>query len=233
MNRQAGTPQESRTLRLEDLERAGRGGRTRFHTRLADASGAERYELVVAGPRATVERVLAGAEIDVAIDPKADKREWKRHFGPAWREEQRARGELASLENVPELFKKKLPPAPTAERSVFVSLRALEPDGTRYLITVRNFLVPRFAHLFFPLPLVCSTFGVLRPSSGDQDLFLHLRWPPVAAVGASTRGGTLVDVVTLSVFCTPFTQFGPIFHVFGFTSGTCSSFTFGGADFLG
>src|SRR5687767_81798 len=112
MNTPTGAPRETKTLRLEDVERTGRGARTRFVTRLADASGAERYELVIAGPRAAIERSFADAELDVAIDPKADKREWERHLRPAWEEENRARSEFLALENVPGLYKKKAPAAP-------------------------------------------------------------------------------------------------------------------------
>lgn len=233
MSRSTGAPKDSRTLRFEDLERTGRGARTRYRALVADATGAERYELVIAGARATIDRAFGEAEFDVAVDPKADQREWERQLRPAWEEEQSARQEFAALENIPELFKKKPPAARTAERSVFVSVRPLEPDGTRYAFTARNFFVPRFFSFFFVLPPVCSTFGVVRPLSGDQDLFLHLGWPPAAAVRASARGGTRIDVVTLSVTCMLFTHFGPIFEVFGFTSGTCSSFTFGGTDIFG
>ena len=233
MNTPTRRPQETRTLRLEDLEKTGRAPRARYLARVADAKGAERYELVVAGAPAAIERAFADAEFDVAIDPNADQREWEQHLRPAWEEENRARDEFAALENVPTLFKKKAPTTPTAARSVFVSLRRLEPGGTRYFITVRNFFVPRFFSFFFPLPPVCSTFGVLAPLSGDQDLFLHLGWPPLGPVRASVRGGTAVDVVTFAVFCTPFTHFGPIHQVFGFTGGVCSAFTFGGTDIFG
>jgi hypothetical protein len=222
-----------RTLRLDDLERSGRGAKTRYVARVADARGAERYELVIAGPRAAVERAFKEAELDVSIDPDTDKRGWERDLRPAWEQDQGARREFDTLEDVPALFKKKAPAAPTAERSIFVTLRPLEPGGTRYLFTARRFVVPRFFSFFFGLPPVCSTFGVLTPLTGDQDLLLHLGWPPLGPVRASVRGGTAVDVVTLSVFCTPFTHFGPIFQVFGFTSGTCSTFTFGGTDIFG
>ena len=233
MNPPTGAPKESRTLRFEDLERTGRGARTRYLARLADATGAERYELVIAGQRAAIDRAFGKAEFDVAIDPKADKREWESRLRTAWEQEQGARRELAALEDVPGLFRKKPPAAPTAERSLFVSVRPLEPDGTRYLFTARNFAVPRFFSAFFALPPVCSTFGILTPRTGDQDLFLHLGWPPLGPVRASVRGGTSVDVVTLSVFCTLFTHFAPIFQVFGFTGGVCSSFAFGGTDIFG
>ena len=229
MNRARRTDAEARRPRTEVDE----ARETRYVARVADAKGAERYELVIAGPRAAIEKTFGEAELDVTIDPDADKSQWERELRPAFEQEQRARSEFAAFENVPELFKKKQPTAATAARSIFVSVRPLEPGGTRYSFTARNFFVPRFFNLFFGLPPVCSTFGVLTPLSGDQDLFLHLGWPPLGPVRASVLGGTATDVVTLAVFCTPWTHFGPIFQVFGFTSGVCSRFTFGGTDIFG
>lgn len=233
MERPSGMPPETRMIQLPDLEKVRGGTRSRYASRLADASGAERHELVITGPGKTIERALREAEIAIAVDPAADRQEWEQHLRPAWEEENRARDSFAAVESPPELFKKKAPSPPTAERSVFISLRSLEQEGTRYLLVISNFFVPRFTSFFFILPPVCSTFGILRPTSGDQDLFLHLGWPPAAAVRSSIRGGTTVDVVTFSVFCTFFTHFGPVHQVFGFASGVCGSFTFGGTDIFG
>ena len=96
-----------------------------------------------------------------------------------------------------------------------------------------NFVVPSPLSVFTALPLVCSCFGFVTPLTGDQDLFLHLFAPSGPLVRFSVRGGTSVDVVTFSVFCTPFTMFVPWFQVFGFASGVCSNFTFGGTDIFG
>ena len=226
-------PKDARTLRLGEFKRGEAGAQARYVARLSNAKGAESHELVIAGPDAAIERAFADAELAVGIEPNATMREWQGHLQPALEEESRARDEFAALTTISPLFKKKLPTAPTEARSVFVSLRRLEPDGTRYFFRFSNFFVPRFFSFFFALPPVCSTFGIVRPTSGDQDLFLHLGWPPLGPVRASVLGGTSVDVVTLSVFCTPFTHFAPIHQLFGFTAGVCGSYTFGGTDIFG
>jgi hypothetical protein len=222
-----------RSVRIGDFEQARKGGRVRWVAPIPDASGAETHEMIVEGPRATVERSFAEAEFTVAIDPTSDKESWERQLRPARDQEQANQRGLAALENVPAFFKKKMPAAPTVAKSVFVSLRKREPGGTKYLFTVTGFPVPVGFSFFFGLPPVCSTFGVLTPATGDQDLFLHLAWPPVGPVAMSRFGGTTTDVVTFAVFCTPFTQFGPIYQVFGWATGICSTFTWGGTDIFG
>ena len=223
----------NRTFRLADLEQSGRGAKSRFASRIADEQGVERYELVVAGPAALVKKSFAKAEIEVDIDPAEDKRAWSKELGDAWKQEREAQRALTTLEDVPALFAKSPPPAPTAAKSVFVSLRQLEAGGTRYRFTVGGFVLPTGVSFFFGLPPVCSTFGVLIPASGDQDLFLHLAWPPIGPIRASINGGTTPDVITFSTFCLPWTHFAPIWHLFGFRTGVCRTFTFGGTDIFG
>ena len=223
----------NRTFQLADLEPSGKGTKTRFAARLTDDKGVERYELIVAGPPALIKKSLAKAKIEVEIDPSADKKAWEKQLGSAWKQEREAQRALSALENVPGLFEKSPPPSPTAAKSVFVSLRQLEAGGTRYRITMGGFGVPLGVSLFFGLPPVCSTFGVLIPASGDQDLFLHLGWPPFGPIRGSINGGTTPDVITFSVICRAWTHFAPIWHLFGFRTGICRTFTFGGTDIFG
>ncbi len=223
----------NRTFRLADLERSGGGAKTRFAARLTDDQGVERYELIVAGPPALIKKSFADARIEIEIDPSADKRRWSKHLGSAWKQEREAQSALSSLEDVPALFEKEPPPAPTAAKSVLISLRQLEPVGTRYFVTVGGFAVPIGVSLFFGLPPVCSTFGVLTPASGDQDLFLHLGWPPVGPIRGSRNGGTTPDVITFSTVCRLWTHFAPIWHLFGWRTGVCRTFVFGGTDIFG
>jgi hypothetical protein len=226
----------NRTFGLGDLERSGRGAKTRYSARLTDEKGIERYELVVAGAPELIKRAFSDeATLEVEVDPTSDKKVWTEQLGSAWRAERAGQAAVAELADVPALFKTKKPrpPAPTAAKSAFVSLRQLESGGTRYFIRFSGFAVPVGMSLFFFLPPVCSTFGTVVPASGDQDLFLHLAWPPLGPVRASVRGGTAVDAITFSTFCTLFTQFGPIWHLFGFSTGVCGTFTFGGTDVFG
>ena len=150
MNPPTGAPKESRTLRFEDLERTGRGARTRYLARLADATGAERYELVIAGQRAAIDPLSAR--------PNSTWRSTRRptsagesRLRPAWEQEQGA-ASSPRWRTYQGSFAKGRRPG-TAERSLFVSVRPpLEPDGTRYLFTARNFAVPQFFSAFFALP---------------------------------------------------------------------------------
>jgi hypothetical protein len=217
------------TFALKDLERSGKGGKTRYSTRLAD----DRYELVVAGPPDVLKTCFAEAAIEVEIDPAADKKKWAKQLSAAWKQEREAQEPVASLEDVPALFGKKPPPAPTAAKSGFVSLRQLEPGGTRYFVSITGLFIPIGLSLFFPLPPVCSTFGTVVPTSGDQDLLLHLAWPPIGPIRASFRKGTAVDAITFTAPCFPWTHFAPIWHLFGFGPGVCGRFSFGGTDLFG
>jgi hypothetical protein len=223
-----------RSLRIGDFEQVRRGARVRCVAPVADTSGGLTHELVIEGPRATVERSFADAEFTLAIDPKADKKAWDSELRPVRDHEEANQRELAALENTAAFFEKKTPPPLTAAKSVFVSLRKREPGGTKYLFKVTGFPVPVGFSFLFGLPPVCSTFGVLTPATGDQDLFLYRAWPPFGGLLAFSRfGGTTTDVVTFSVVCKAFTQFVPIYQVFGWATGICSTFTWGGTDIFG
>ena len=215
-------------MRLQDLDRSGRGNRTRYVGKID-----RHHELVLAGSNAAITKSFAEAEFDINVDPKATKASWARELRPASEEEVAALAEVAALERPDELLAKRAPAPPKPAGAAFISVRKTGGKGTSYFVSVSNFFVPAPFSLFGVLPPVCSSFGIVRPRTGDQDLFLHLFHPLGPVVRLSVRGGTLVDIVTFSVFCTPFTHFVPWFQVFGFTSGVCSNFTFGGSDIFG
>jgi hypothetical protein len=160
-----------------------------WYAPVADTSGGLTHELVIEGPRATVERSFADAEFTLAIDPKADKKAWDSELRTVRDHEEANQRELAALENTAAFFEKKTPPPLTAAKSVFVSLRKREPGGTKYLFKVTGFPVPVGFSFLFGLPPVCSTFGVLTPATGDQDLFLYRAWPPFGGLVASADSG--------------------------------------------
>ena len=81
------------TFALKDLERSGKGGKTRYSARLED----DRYELVVAGPPEVIKKCFTEAAIEVEIDPAADKRKWAKQLGSAWKQEREAQEPVASL----------------------------------------------------------------------------------------------------------------------------------------
>jgi hypothetical protein len=216
-------------MRLAELEQVRGGKRPAFRAPLEAGDG--RYELVISGPPAVVKKAFAKAEIEVEADAKATPKSWNAEAAKRLGEHGIPDGiGLADLEAG---LAKKAYPAPTPATSILASLRRLEGEGTTFSFSIMGLFLPAGLSLFFGLPLVCTCFGLVAPKTGDQDILLHLGWPPIGPVRISAKGGTAVDVVTFASPCTPFTQFVPIFQIFGWTTGTCGTFAVGGADFLG
>jgi hypothetical protein len=212
-------------MKLADLERTDDGDFPRFVARVADASGAEEFELRLAGPSKVVEQMLADATFDLTIDSAQDDSWVRKEFDSAHEEHRRSMWELAAFDNVEELLKPS-PRRPDRDTSVFASARPLSGEGTPFFFTASGFFVPTGVSFFLFGPFVLASFGSLRPASGDQDLILHLFSPTGPIVSASRLGGTALDVVMFGV---PFFPFVPVFQVFGFTAGVCSTFTAVGA----
>ena len=212
-------------MKIEEFERSGRGNRMRYVRPVGDD-----HELVIAGSK-EIPKVFKDADFDVQIEPEATAESWERELRPVREQELNSLAEVAALEQLDDLFKKR-PAAAKPEHSAFISLRRTRGTGTSYLFSISNFFLPTLFSVFGVLPPICSCFGVVTPLTGDQDLFLELA-PFGPILRMSAKGGTAVDVVTLTVPCTFFTHFVPWFQVFGFASGTCSNFTFGGTDIFG
>lgn len=225
-------------MRLTDLELlSGRPEWTRRVAPVSDERGAQDYEVIVAGPGDVVERTLAEADFDLTIDPRSAPEESERELEASRREELEAIRELLALEDPRQLFKQP-PDAPSPETGVFISVRRVRGDGTRFgPFVLRNFSLARPFSLFFFLPPVCVATGRVQPASGDQDLFLFAATFPFnffSLRSSSVRGGTLVDVVSHSIGplqgCNIMTVFVPVFQVFGFDTGVCAEFRFSGAN---
>jgi hypothetical protein len=82
---------------------------------------------------------------------------------------------------------------------------------------------------------VCDCIGLVRPSSGDQDLFVRGNFPFFGPLlGSSIAAGAAVDtVIVIQLGCNLFSQFVPWFEVFGFRAGSCANFTASGRDVFG
>jgi hypothetical protein len=104
---------------------------------------------------------------------------------------------------------------------VFAAARPVSGDGTPFAFSFSGFFLPAGASLFVFGPFVISAFAALTPATGDQDLFLRLFTPTGPVASASRFGGTTRDTVAFGV---PLFPFVPVFQVFGFTTGVCSSF---------
>jgi hypothetical protein len=208
-------------MKLSDFERSADREFPRFVTQVPDASGAEAFEMRIAGPGKVVSRMFKDADLDVTIDSAQDDSKLKEAFEAQQPEHRRAVWELASLEDADQLLKPS-PPDATRDSSVFVSLRPVKGEGTPFFFTAGGFFVPAGISLFFFGLVSVSAFGSVRPATGDQDLRLRLFAPNGPVVATSTFSGTTVDSVGFSVLFFPFV---PVFDLRGFASGICANFT--------
>jgi hypothetical protein len=208
-------------MQLADFERIEEGDFPRFVTRVADAGGAEEFELRVAGPAKLVERMFGDADLDLRIDSAQDESWVKQEFDSAHKEHRRSMWELAALDDVDQLLKSS-PKPPQRESSVLASARPVSGDGTPFFFRFSGFFVPTRPSLIFSGSWVLSTFASLRPATGNQDLFLHLFSPTGPVLSSSRLGGTAVDMVFLSF---PLFPYVPVFRVFGSTAESAPSST--------
>jgi len=88
-----------------DLDRSGRGAKTRYCSRLTDEKGVKRYELVVAGAPEIIKSAFSGdSTIEVEIDLTTNKKVWDKRLGAAWQAEPEGQRAIAALDDVPALF---------------------------------------------------------------------------------------------------------------------------------
>jgi hypothetical protein len=212
-------------VNLADFKTSGRGARTRFVARVTDAATQEEFELTIAGPGALVKRMFADAEIDLTIDSTRTQDQLLADVKPAQEEQRKAMWELAGLED-PGALLKPAPAPPQPKTSVFAAVRPVTGHGTPFAMLATGFFVPTGVSFFFFGSWVFTAIGSLRPTTGDQDLFLRLFSPTGTAVSSSLAGGTSLDFVA---FTFPFFPWVPVFQVFGFTAGTCGTFAAQGA----
>jgi hypothetical protein len=216
-------------MRLDELERRGDGGNARLVSQVQDVSGAERFELTIAGPDKLVNEVLGDATIEITIDSAQSTEDLKSRFHELSAEHRKQLWSAAGLENIDDLFKPQ-PAAPERDTSVLVAVRPVNGEGTPFAITAAGFTVPATVSVFFVGSWVFFTNGAVRPATGDQDLTLRLFSPTGPVVMRSRAGGTALDFVWLTL-PSPFgpLPFLPVFEVVGFTTGVCATFSATGA----
>ena len=203
-------------MKLEDFSQERSGARPSYSLTLE--AGDSRYQLALSGPAAMVKKMFAEADIEVRIDPSGTQKTFDTELKGLLRDEKPPAN--LSIDEMEASFAKKAP-EPTLSKSVFMSLRRIEGDGTFFFLAIGGFVVPSRVSFFLALPpsIVCS--AIVRPATGDQDLRLWLAWPPgFSPVSSSTRGGTATDMVSFGPF-----PFGPIVELAGFTTGICGAFT--------
>jgi hypothetical protein len=213
-------------VKLSEFKRSGSGARTRFVARATDVASQEEFELTIAGPGPLVKRMLGDADIELTIDSRRTQDQVLAEFGaPAQDQQRQAMWELAGLEDTGALLKP-APEPPERKSAVFAAVRPLAGRGTPFGFVVTGLFVPAKVSFFFFGSLVFTTVGSLLPTTGDQDLFLHLFSPTGTIVSSSMSGGTSLDVVW---FTFPFFPYVPVFEVKGFATGVCGTFAAHGA----
>jgi hypothetical protein len=208
-------------MRLADFERIDGGEFPRYLTRVEEARGGGTFELRIAGPAKVIDRMFGDADVELTIDSAQEDSAVKEHLESTHKEHRRAIWELASFDDVAQLLKP-APRRPDRETSVFASARPESGDGTPFFVRISSFFVPGGVNLFFMGSFVLFTSGFVRPASGDQDLFLHLFGPGGPVVSSSILPGTATDPVS---FFLPVFPFVPVFRIFGFSPGVCSTFS--------
>jgi hypothetical protein len=209
-------------MNLDDFERRGDRGRPRFVTTVRDVSGDEVFELTLAAPESLIREVLAAATIELTIDSARTQEMLIGETAQLRAEHREAIWRVAGLEESDNLLKPP-PPWPVPEDCVLAAIRPVHGEGTPFSLSISGFRVPSGVSFFFTGSWVFNTFASVQPSSGDQDLFLHLFAATGPVVSASLLPGVLLDVVAFAF--PPPLPFLPVFQVFGFTTGTCANFT--------
>jgi hypothetical protein len=203
-------------MKLNQFDKVGKGQRTRYTTNVPDITGAEDYQLVVAGSDVLIKKILKDTDFSITIDPKATEDDWNQSQQPLWEEQKATLSSIASLENVKD-FLKRQPSIQSIENSIFISLHRIRGEGTFYVFNIPYFSLLRGQSIFFALfgtANFCS--GYVQPLSGDADLFLSSNSPSGTPLTSSTLGGTATD----RVFYGPAWFFVPWFRIFGFTNTT-------------
>jgi hypothetical protein len=218
-------------MKLDDFQRSERDGLARYVAPVADSTGADVCELVVAGPDEVVREALGDTELEPRVDPRGTEEEWRKLLEPVRRAELEALGELAALEGLPELD-----PAPPTPRwdprtSMAISLRRVRGEGTFYVLAIPWMRMQTGESFVVILPPVCACYATVAPvmpGPGDVDLFLSLNGFFTPVVAASTTRGTSAEQVTFSRACWPWTHFFPFFNLVGVKFSGVTSF-FAGA----
>jgi hypothetical protein len=213
-------------MKLGDMSSRKMGSLLQFVAHPDDDQRAGRYELTVTGPAALTRQIFKSSDIEVKIRPRATKTDAE----AAMRDlaVQANKGLTGLLESPHSLRIKRPAKQPTAQDSVYVTIRRLEGEGTLWFISVAPLFVPLGKSIFFVLPPVLATSALVVPTVGDADLFLSLN-VPFPSLLSSKNGGLTPDAVSFSVLPFPF-LFVPFFRVLGFLSSV-AAFSAIGFDF--
>jgi hypothetical protein len=216
-------------MRIEEMDVAGRGIEARYVARISDTTGAENYELVIAGEPGLITEAFGDSSFDITVDPESSQI-WDQQLQETREEELRSLAEFAVFQRGTAVLKAP-PDDPSSTNTAVVSLQRVGDGRTHYgPLVFSNFFVPRGRSFFFGLPPVCSCFGRLQPASGDQDLYLYRAWWWWnVGLAASAHGGTTPDVISYTIpplggVCDWRNLFVPVFRIYGYQDGVCQEF---------
>jgi len=200
-------------MKLADLQRSGKGGKVYSKT-LSDRSGNESYELSVIGPSTVAGQIFKKSdfeiEIDVDVATDAFQERSKKFFNRYVQAEYAGHPEP---EVIAGLIGRKLPGVSSTKDSLVVYLRRTKGDGTFWSMFFPALVVPPGLSLFFVLPRVWATFGMVQPIIGNPDIFLSLGAPFTPIVASGTGGG--VNTAGFVGPPLPWTQFSAWYRIFG------------------
>lgn len=199
-------------MKLTDLQRSGKRG-TVYSKALSDRSGNESYELSIVGPSKLAGEVFKKCDFEIQIDvdvatdafQDSSKKFLKKHL-------QADHLRHPEAEVIAGLIGRKLPGASSTKDTLIVYLCRTKGDGTFWAMFFPFLVLPPGLSLFFVLPRVWTTLGMLQPITGNPDIFLSLGAPFTAPV-ASGMGG--VNTVSFSGTPLPWTQFAAWYRILG------------------
>ena len=200
-------------MKLTDLQRSGNRS-TVYSKALSDRSGNENYELSIVGPSKLVGQVFEKCDfeiqIDVDVSTEAFQQSSQKFFNKYLQANQAGHPEA---EVVAGLVGGKLPGGSSTKDSIVVYLRRTKGDGTFWSMFFPFLVVPPGLSLFFVLPRVWATFGMVVPIAGNPDIFLSLGAPFTPVVASGMGGG--VNTAGFVGPPTPWTQFSAWYRVLG------------------
>jgi hypothetical protein len=179
---------------LKDFAMTQKGKHITMVAAVADKTGANDYEMRIAGPPAAIKRIFAKSDFAIEIDPHRKTQNLKKQLIEHTEQRKKTFADLARLEGTHErdLFTKPTVEDPDPDKSVFISLQRTRGEGTLWTLAFPFFLWGGWNIFLYPPPAL-SLIATVSPATGDQDLFLNMVAGPVVA--ASAAGGTTPDTV--------------------------------------
>lgn len=199
-------------MKLTDLQRSGKRG-TVYSKALSDRSGNESYELSIVGPSKLAGQVFKKCEFEIEIDADAASDDFQNSSKKFLNKHLQADAfRHPEPEVVASLIGRKLPGASSTKDSLIVYLRRTKGEGTFWAMFFPLLVLPPGLSLFFVLPRVWTTLGVLQPIVGNPDIFLSLGAPFIPPV---VSGVGTMNTVSFTVPPLPWTQFSPWYRILG------------------